>query len=284
MLKKITIIGLGLIGGSIAKALKKTAFAETVVAFDNNQDILQQAQNEKMIDHAEFNLASAIANADLIILALPPKACIHLFNDLEILLTTTSVITDVCSIKEKIVAAAKIKLDNRFSQFVPGHPIAGTENSGYLAARDDLFAGRHVILTPDQQTNHAAISLVTEFWQLLGCKIHIMTATQHDAYLARTSHLPQLTAYALVNVLQNNPHFPHILEFIGTGFKDTTRLAASNPKLWSEIAELNAKEISAALQELQQQIQQIQDCLHDNDMEALNLMLNQAQKTRQSQF
>ncbi len=280
MLKKITIIGLGLIGGSIAKALKKIPFAETVVAFDNNQNILQQAQDEKIIDHAEFSLQPAIANADLIVLALPPQACIGLLNDLETLLTTTSVITDVCSVKEKIIASAKIKLGNCFSHFVPGHPIAGSENSGYLASREDLFAGRHVILTPDEQTHRAALSLVTNFWQQLGCQIHIMAASKHDAYLARTSHLPQLTAYALINVLQNGPHFPHILEFIGTGFKDTTRLAASNPELWSEIAMLNNKEISTALQELLQQIQQIQNLLHNNDMEALNVLLKEAQKTR----
>lgn len=280
MIKQLSIIGLGLIGGSLAKAIKKTSFAETVLAFDLNQTDLQTALADGVIDNYSCDLATACANANLIILALPPTATLNVLNNIAPYLSNDAVVTDVCSVKVKISDEAQNKLSSHSSYFVPGHPIAGTENSGYAAARDDLFRQRHVILTPDEKTNSSALALVTALWQQLGCQIHLMTAKQHDAYLARTSHLPQLTAYALMNALNGNSNFPHILDFVGTGFKDTTRLSGSDPHLWTEISMLNNQEISAALNELQQQIQSIQDDLASNNTESLLSLLIQAQNMR----
>jgi 3-phosphoshikimate 1-carboxyvinyltransferase len=282
MIKQLTILGLGLIGGSIARAIKPTKFCKTIVGFDTNSANTKKALNFKLIDKAAPNLATAVKNADLIIICVPVSAFANLLQDIKNEIKTNAVITDVSSVKFDISTLAKNILGKKFSQFVPGHPIAGSEKSGLAAAKKDLFTNHLVILTPDKKTNKKAIELVKSFWEKMNAKVKITNPHFHDQLLAVTSHLPQMLAYLFMNYVHENPYYPEILKYTGNGFKDFTRIAGSNPELWKDIILANADTLRLEIQKFKLDLLALQTALENSDEQLLLAIFTHAQQAREN--
>jgi len=232
MNKQVTIIGTGLIGGSLAKALRKSGFASTIVGADRDETTLEMAVELGVIDRYSNDLAEAGAGADVIVLSVPVRQTGAVLTELLPGLSVDSVITDVGSSKAHVVSAAQGALGERIGQFVPGHPIAGREKSGVAAAETDLFRDHRVILTPLESTRQDAIDLVTQMWDSVGAETSCLSVQQHDLVLAATSHLPHVLAYATVDTLAGTEYVEEIFEFAAGGFRDFSRIASSDPVMW----------------------------------------------------
>lgn len=247
MIQRLAILGVGLIGGSFVLALKRAGLVGTVVGFGRNPENLAEAQRLGVIDVAALTVAEAVAGADAICLAVPVGVMPTLFQELAPHLAPEAIITDVGSTKQDVITAACNGLGARVSQFVPGHPIAGAEDSGAAAARPELFHGKAVILTP-LPANHAAdVQRVSDWWQACGAVVSKMASEAHDRVFAAVSHLPHLAAFALVAELAERPDALTYFQYAGSGFRDFTRIAASHPEMWRDIALANR---GALLQEL----------------------------------
>ncbi|UYZ83690.1 bifunctional prephenate dehydrogenase/3-phosphoshikimate 1-carboxyvinyltransferase [Entomomonas sp. E2T0] len=253
-LDKVTVIGLGLIGGSFAKAIKERGLSQQVVGFDKSVDTCQIAIQNQVIDHSAASLIDACQNADLIVLAIPILAVEKLLPQLAELDLGKAVITDVGSVKGNIVDAVRLAMPDQLSIFVPGHPIAGSERSGIEAANSELFVNHKVILTPNDQTSLTALQLVTSIWRTLGADVEQMSVEHHDEILAATSHLPHLLAYGLVDCLAKNHDNLDIFRYAAGGFRDFTRIAGSDPIMWHDIFLANKKAVLAVLDSYMQEL------------------------------
>jgi prephenate dehydrogenase len=259
LFEKIAILGLGLIGGSIALAAREIWPAGLVIAVDA-KDVLEQAMVRHAVDVAADE-PYVIAEADLVILAAPVRQNVELLGQLEEYIDRPAVITDVGSTKRAIVEAARA-LPPRFT-FVGGHPMGGASRGGFQAARSDLFKGRPWIFTPHGDGSGEALQQLSAFAAAMGAVPRTMTAADHDALLAFLSHLPQLTASALMEVVGGGAG--DALALAGRGLVDTTRLAASPPGIWEDIAATNADEIRRALDALIARLTELRDDLEDGD-------------------
>jgi prephenate dehydrogenase len=277
---QVTIIGLGLIGGSIALALKQNSFAQRIVAYDIDQESLQTASAAQIICAAQDS-ATAIQKADYVIIATPLTAYSTILNAIRPHLQPHTVITDVGSVKADVMRLAQRQLGTAFSRFVPGHPIAGMEKSGINAANAALFQDKLVILTPAPQTDIQAIELIKQLWKKIGAQVEIMDSLLHDEILATTSHLPQLLAYTYLQTLRAHKDFPELLKYTGTGFKDFTRIAASNPALWADIALNNRAVLLQELGQFRQHLEQLNNALVTENYEALQSFFASAKLARE---
>ncbi len=235
LFRKVTIVGVGLIGGSLGLAIKKHSLAREVVGFTQSHSSLVYALNHGVIDHGFSDMKSAFNNADLVILATPVRTIMKLLPQIARLVRRRSIITDVGSTKASIVDAAERNLSD-YAFFVGGHPLAGSEKKGANYANADLFQNSVCILTPTDKTNRMAREKMKYFWTRLGAQVKIFTPQEHDQVLAFISHLPHLTAYALIDSIPVES-----LGYASQGLKDTTRIAASNPQLWTDICLTNHK-------------------------------------------
>ena len=232
--KSVLIVGLGMIGGSIARGLRKAHKNIEIKACDRDLSSLQDAESEAAIN-GHGSLKELCPEADLVICCLPPLSLIESLKDISQLVNPGTTVTDVASVKTEI-ARKLAEIGGDFSKhFVPGHPIAGSEQSGYKAAIDDLFQDRNVILTPGPEVNGQALSLVNELWRSLGANILGMSVERHDQVLAATSHLPHLLAFGIVDSLVKQEMSDDIFRYAAGGFADFSRLASSDPKMWSDI-------------------------------------------------
>ncbi|MBX7149961.1 prephenate dehydrogenase [bacterium] len=234
MFNKVAIIGVGLLGGSLGLELRRKKMAKTVVGCGRSVPNLKTAVRKKLIHSYVADVAKAVADADCIILAAP---VLTIENHLKIIAKKAkpgSLVMDVGSTKEKIVAAASKVLPKHIF-FVGAHPMAGTEKSGADAALPDLFKGRKCFLTPDKKTFKPALRLAGLFWKKIGCSVETLSPTEHDALLAATSHLPQVVAYALMSVLNATMPPKKLAHYAGKGLRDTTRIAASPASMWTDI-------------------------------------------------
>lgn len=234
---RLAIIGVGLIGGSFALALKQAGAVREVLGVGRSASNLALAQQHGLIDRV-VGFAEA-AQADCILLAMPVGETAAVLTQLAPHLKAGAVVTDAGSTKANVVAAARAALGVRFSDFVPGHPIAGSECNGPFAARADLFQGRKVVLTPTSETHATAQVLVTSLWTVTGAQVEILDAALHDQVFAAVSHLPHLAAYALVNELAQRDNSAEFFRFAASGFRDFTRIASSSPEMWRDIAMAN---------------------------------------------
>ena len=285
-LNKIVIFGVGLIGGSVALALKKTKAAPKIVGVGRHAQNLQAAMDLGVIDEAESDLAKALADADLVMIATPVAQTPKILAAIIPHLAPTTVITDAGSTKSDIAAyvnaaAKQAKNPQQFlSQFVGGHPIAGAEKSGVTAAKADLFVGKNVVLTPQPNTSAEAIKLVRELWQATGAKVSEMPAEAHDQIFAAVSHLPHLLAFALVNDLANRPNAKQLFDFAASGFRDFTRIAGSSPEMWRDISLANKTALLQELQAYQAEISALQTLLQNEDSQGLQAMFEHASQAR----
>jgi prephenate dehydrogenase len=243
MFRKVTVVGIGLLGGSLAIAMKKNHLAREVVGVSRRQAALQFAVKNKIIDHGISNIVKAVENADFVILATPIQTILSLLGTLGPHLKRGCIVTDVGSTKTSIVQAAQKHLPGHVL-FVGGHPLAGSEKKGVEFSDPALFNQSFCLLTPTDKTNRGALDKVNEVWTRVGANVKTLTPDEHDAILAYTSHIPHLLAYGLINTIPSQ-----YLMYGSTGLKDTTRIASSSPEVWNDICMQNSKNILKSLDE-----------------------------------
>ncbi len=281
MISKLCIVGVGLIGGSLAKALRAGGHVTEIVGYGRSLANLQMAADLDVIDYAEVSLAAAVRGADMVVLALPVGAMKDVFTELA-QLPFDGVITDVGSTKVNVIAAARAALGNNFPRFVPGHPLAGTEQSGVQASQPDLFRGRRVILTPEKETDPAALARVRTMWVAAGAEVGEMPAAEHDRVLAASSHLPHLLAYALVDMIVRRDDHRAVFAAAAGGFRDVTRVAASDPVMWRDICLANRAELLAALKQYRDDLGTLIEAIERNDGEWLEATFTRARRARET--
>ena len=281
MIRRLSILGVGLIGGSLAAALKQVGAVGEVVGWGRCEAHLQQAVDLGVIDRLEMDLGVAVAGADVVVMAVSPLAMAGVFRALAPLLDARSVLTDVGSTKGSVVAAARAALPDRLDRFVPGHPIAGAECHGVTAARADLFQHHRVLLTPLAETRADAVATIAAMWQACGAEVVEMAVVHHDQVLAATSHLPHVLAYTLVDTLAGIDDSREVFEFAAGGFGDFTRIASSDPALWRDISLANAEALLAMVVRFQGELQQVSDALRDGDGERLEAIFSRARDARE---
>jgi len=235
-MKRLAVIGVGLIGGSFALGLKKAKAVSHVVGVGRNPANLKVAMERGILDSIAPDTATAARDADLVLVAVPVGQYERIFAELA---NSKALITDAGSTKRDVIAAARKALGKRIARFVPGHPIAGAEKSGAAAASADLFRNRRVVLTPLKENANADVSMVETAWSTCGAKVSRMDADEHDAVLAAVSHLPHLLAFALVHEVAQRPNSAELFSFAAGGFRDFTRIASSHPEMWRDICVAN---------------------------------------------
>ena len=276
---KLVIFGVGLIGGSVALALKQAGQGGTIVGVGRIGDPLQEAIDLGVIDHAE-NAEQAVSDADLILLATPVGQFPAILKNIAPHLSPNVVITDAGSTKGDIVAAARAHLGNRLNRFVPAHPIAGAEKSGVTAARAGLFSGKNVVLTPLIETDEDATQKTETFWRACGANVSQMMPETHDRIFAAVSHLPHLLAFALVAEIAKRPNAEQILGFAAGGFRDFSRIAGSSPEMWRDICLVNRDALLQEIDAYQAQLTQIRDMIERSNSSALEGVFQTARQAR----
>lgn len=288
VINKLVIIGVGLIGGSLALALRKAELAGHIVGVGRSRENMARALKRGLIDEIAGDLPSALKRADIVFLAVPVGQTGEIMAKISPHLEPDSIVTDVGSTKQDVIAAARSHLTENLQNFVPGHPIAGAEQSGAGAARADLFRAKNVVLTPLEETSSNAVNRVKELWQACGAQVSLMSARQHDKILATVSHLPHVLAFTLMNHVyraghgpEGTPHPNDPLRFAGTGFRDFTRIAGSSPEMWRDICLGNREALVDQIDAYQRELAALREMLARGDGEALEKAFANAREARQ---
>ena len=283
MFSKLCIIGVGLIGGSIARAARQCGLADIIVGYGRKQDEdnLVAALQISVIDDYTLDIQQAVEGADCIIIATPVGTVKAVFNELKPFWSERAVYSDVGSTKGSVIAAAEQVFGRVPSNFVPAHPIAGAERSGVLASVDDLFSDKRLIITPLADTSPGALAKVQGFWQQLGALVSIMDVDHHDTVLAATSHLPHLLAFALVDLLGRKDEQVEIFKYAAGGFKDFTRIASSDPTMWLDICLANKHKIMPLIEQLKGELDTLALALETDDSQQLFETFTYARQARQ---
>lgn len=271
---------MGLIGGSVALALKKTGCTAQIVGVGRSSKSLQTAVDLGVIDIASSNVADAIKDADIILIAAPVAQTTAILTAIKPHLSANTVITDAGSTKSDVLSAAKEILGAQFTQFVGGHPIAGAEKSGVTAATADLYLNKNVVLTPTAVTNPDTIHRVRELWQTCGANVSEMPAETHDGIFAAVSHLPHLLAFALVDEVASRPNAEQLFGFAASGFRDFTRIAGSHPEMWRDISLANKTALLNEITAYQNELSNLKRMLEREDGDALHALFERASVAR----
>jgi cyclohexadieny/prephenate dehydrogenase len=283
MFQKITIIGFGLIGASIALAIKKKNLSAAICAADKSDEVCQIVLTHHLADSASTNLAEAVKDADIIVLAVPVGVMGKVAAEIAHYLKEGAIITDTGSVKGSVVDSVQPHLpDHAF--FVPAHPIAGTEFSGPLAGFAELFHNRWVILTPTENTPLRAIEKITALWEATGANIEIMTPAHHDLILGITSHLPHLIAYTIVGTATNleDDIQSEVIKFSASGFRDFTRIAASDPTMWRDVFLNNKEAVLEVLQRFTEDLTALQRAIRYADGDYLYQTFDRTRRIRRA--
>jgi len=269
-IEKLVVIGVGLIGGSFALALKRARACGHVVGAGRSRANLRRARRLGIIDSIAPNAAAAARGADLILVAAPVSHFGRIFSSLKNSISATALITDGGSTKRDVIAAARKGLGKKSAQFVPAHPIAGAEKSGAAAARADLYQGRRVVLTPLRENSKRDVGKIGKTWALCGARVSAMGAAEHDAVLAAVSHLPHLLAYALVHDVAARKNSKQLFSFAAGGFRDFTRIASSHPEMWRDICVANRDRLLGEVSRFSRKLRQVKKLLgHPEKLEKL---------------
>lgn len=275
----LALVGAGLIGGSFALALKQAGAVRTVLGVGRSAARLTVAREFGLIDRAVDWVEAG--QADVILLALPVGKTEAVLRQLAPHLKPGAIVTDAGSTKTNVVAAARAVLGARAADFVPGHPIAGSERSGPGAARADLYRGRRVVLTPQADTRADAVATVRALWEATGAQVEMLDAAQHDRIFAAVSHLPHLAAFALVDDLAGRADSELFFRYAASGFRDFTRIAASSPEMWRDIALANRPALLTELDGYIAALLTLRQALNDEDAVALLTMFSRARAARE---
>lgn len=282
MLKKITIFGVGLIGGSFALALKKAGAVRQVVGVGRSAASLVRARELGIIDDISTSMGDAVAGADLILVAAPVAQTGSILTSIAPHLQSGTIVTDAGSTKTDVVESARQALGDKIAQFVPGHPIAGREQNGPEAALAELYVGKKVVLAPLAENAESDVSLVAHAWQQCGAVIHRLSAQEHDRVFAAVSHLPHLLAYALVDDIAKKPHADLLFQYAASGFRDFTRIAGSSPEMWRDISLANQAALLGELDAYIARLAQLRGLLAAHDGRGLEAVYGNAQRARQN--
>lgn len=283
MFNRLCIIGVGLIGGSIARSARKHGLTKSIVGFGREQDSrnLDTAKRLAVIDDYYLDIGLALEGADGVIIATPVGAIEDIFTLLKPHWTEDAVYTDVGSTKSNVIAAAERVFGSVPDNLVPAHPIAGSEQSGVEASVNDLFLQKRLILTPLRHTQSSALEKIQAFWEGLGSLVSVMDAGHHDAILAATSHLPHILAFALVDMLGRKDEQSEIFKYAAGGFRDFTRIAASDPTMWVNICSANKNQLIPLIQQLKGELDKIEHLLVNDDYPQLYETFTYAGNARQ---
>lgn len=281
-INRLALIGVGLIGGSLALALRQGGGCREIVGYDRDRANLDLAVERGVIDRFETSPCATVHGADVVVLATPVGAVETLCRALRGCLDEDAVLTDVGSVKGDVVRAVTAGFGRIPPNFVPGHPIAGKERSGVVAACPDLFVGRRIILTPVVETNHDASTRVRRLWEVAGGVVEEMDVQHHDEVLAATSHLPHLLAFALVGSLSRLGERDEIFRYAAGGFRDFTRIASSDPVMWRDVCLSNRDAILDVLTHFEHDLQALSEAVAAEDGARLLELFQHAKQARNS--
>ncbi len=283
MFNKICIVGVGLIGGSIAKVVRERGLCSHIVGLGRQQgsENLRLAKELSVIDEYFVDAELATKDADLVIICTPVGTIESIVKQLQPFWNEQTIYFDAGSTKVGVINAVKSVFSEMPSNFIPAHPIAGAEKSGVEAAVTGLFENKRLILTPVRETNQQAVNKIIQFWEKIGSRVSIMDAEHHDAVFAATSHLPHILAFALVNLLGKKDEQVDIFKYAAGGFKDFTRIASSDPTMWQDICLANKNELIPLIQQLQDELKGVEKMLVNNDRQQLNTTFSYANEARQ---
>jgi prephenate dehydrogenase len=280
MFEQLGLIGCGLMGGSFALALKRAGLVKRVVGYSKSPSTTERARQMGVIDVEAPSALLAVSGADIVLIAVPVAATEAAFKAIKHLVTDKMLVMDVGSTKRDVIDAGRRALREHIGSFVPAHPIAGKEVSGVEFADPDLYTGRQVILTPIERTLTAQLQKAVDVWTALGCKVIKMAPEHHDSAFAAVSHLPHLIAFAMMNSISGQPQGRDYLSLAGPGFRDFTRIAAGDPKIWRDIMVSNREELLAQSKIFQRNLHALELMISNGNAEALEGLLQQASETR----
>ena len=288
MIHKLVVIGVGLIGGSFALALRKAGIVRHITGIGRSRENMRRALTLGEIDEIASDIESGLKDADLVFLAVPVGQTGEIMAQVSPYLAPSTIVTDAGSTKQDVVAAARSHLAPHLKNFVPGHPVAGAEKSGAGAANADLFRGKNVVLTPLKETSRKATQKVTELWEACGARVSRMSANRHDEILAAVSHLPHVLAFALMNHVipagtygSDDAHDNELLRFAGSGFRDSTRIAGSSPEMWRDICLGNREALLNQIDAYQKELTAVREMLAHGDGDALERFFANARSARE---
>ncbi len=279
-IRRLAVLGVGLIGGSLARALRRAGACGHIVGCGRRREHLQRAVALGVIDEGVEDPARAVQGADMVVLAVPLGAMAGILARIAPQLAADAVVTDAGSAKVAVIEAARRALGPHFRRFVPGHPIAGTEHSGVEASFAELFQGHRVILTPVPETERESTARVAALWRACGAQVVEMDAARHDRLLAATSHLPHLLAYTLVDSLAAMDDRADLFQYAAGGFRDFTRIASSDPVMWRDICLANREAILAMLDRYTHALQALRAAVAAGDGDALLELFARAKAAR----
>ena len=280
MIERLTIIGVGLIGGSLARALKSKGAVKEVIGTSRSIQHLQRARELGVIDRIEIDMGAAVSGADVVVVAVPVGAMESVFADIAPRLSDKTVLTDVGSSKASVVDAALKVFGKLPENFVPAHPIAGTEKSGVEASFVELFQQHRVILTPTEVSSADAVSKVRLMWEQVGAIVTETSVSHHDEILAATSHLPHLLAFSLVDTLATMDDKQEIFDYAAGGFRDFTRIASSDPLMWHDICVHNGPALLKILDRFNADLDHLRKAIAENDGDYLLQVFSRAKAAR----
>lgn len=280
MFEQLGLIGCGLMGGSFALALKRAGLVRRVVGYSKSPSTTERARAMGVIDVEAPSALLAVSGADIVLIAVPVAATESTFKAIKHLVSPHMLIMDVGSTKTDVIQAAHRALRQHIRSFVPAHPITGKEVAGVENADPELYKGRQVILTPTEHTDAAHTQRAIDVWTALGCRVLQMHPEQHDAAYAAVSHLPHLLAFAMMNAVNSQPQAKDFLSLAGPGFRDFTRIAASDPKVWRDILLANRDEVLKQSQIFQRNLQALELIISSGNAPALEGLLEQASNSR----
>ena len=280
MFEQLGLIGCGMMGGSFALALKRAGLVKRVVGYSKSPSTTERARQLGVIDVEAPSALLAVSGADLVLLAVPVAATEATFKAIRHLVRGDVLIMDVGSTKREVIDAARRVLRDQVGVFVPTHPIAGKEVAGVEHADADLYHGRQVILTPIERTLPRQLEKAQQLWNALGCQVKQMTPEAHDAAYAAVSHLPHMVAFALMNAIQGQASGADFLTLAGPGFRDFTRIAASDPAVWRDILMSNREELLAQSRHFQRALHALETAINADNPDALEALIEQASSAR----
>lgn len=280
MFEQLGLIGCGLMGGSFALALKRAGLVKRVVGYSKSPSTTERARQMGVIDVEAPSALLAVSGADIVLLAIPVSATEASFKAIRHLITPTTLVMDVGSTKQDVVSAARRVLRDQVGCFVPAHPITGKEVSGVDHADANLYHGKQVILTPIERTFTVQLQKAVDVWTALGCHVVKMSPQSHDAAYAAVSHLPHLLAFALMNAISGQSSGQNYLSLAGPGFRDFTRIAASDPQMWRDILIANKDELLDQSRMFQQALGALEKLISSGDVDGVEQLVQQASQTR----
>ena len=280
MMKKVCIIGIGLIGGSLAKAINKTHQSEIVFGFGRDKSRLEKAQKSNVIDQYSTDIGEALDGANMVIIATPVGSYESILKQMKPHIVEDMIISDVGSTKVSVIEAVNAVFGNALDNFIPAHPIAGKEKVGFEVSDADLFVNRKVIITPLENNNPDSIKILTKMWEGIGAEVDFMTPQSHDDLLGMTSHLPHMLAFSLVNYLISQ--HPEASVYAAGGFKDFSRIASGDAIMWRDICLHNRDAIVEHIKGYQESLNTLVDAIDSQNKEQLESLFREAKNTRDS--